>query len=55
MEKMQKPFTEWEKISANYIFVMGLVMTIQKNVLQLNKNTNNLKLGKRCEQTFFQR
>ena len=54
MEKMQKSFTEWEKISANYIFVMGLVMTVQKNVLQLNENTN-LKLAKRSEQTFLHR
>ena len=55
---MKRRPTEWENISANDMTDKGLLSNIYKQLIQLNtKNTKqpDIKMGRRTEQTFFQR
>ena len=45
---------EWKKIFANLVSEKGLITRINKDLLQLNKNTIK-KIGKAFEYTFIQR
>ena len=45
--------TEWSKIFANDVIDKGLIWKIYKQLIQFN--IKKLKMGKKPEQTFFQR
>ena len=57
IDKTKRQSTEWEKIFANYMTYKGLISNTCKQLIQLNiKNKQpDLKMGRRPEQTFFQR
>ena len=51
---MQRQPSEWEKIIANETKDQGLISKIYKQLMQLNKQSNQ-NMGKRHKQTFLQR
>ena len=54
--KMKRQLIEWEKIFANDITDKELIYNIYKQLIQFNiKKTKCLKMGRKTEQTFFQR
>ena len=53
--KIKRQPTEWEKIFANDTSDKGSLSKIHKELIQLEKNKSNLKMGRRPEQTFLQR
>ena len=57
MNKVKRKCTNWEKIFANHISNEGLIPKIHKELTQLKnkKKQPNQKIGRGCEQTFFQK
>ena len=52
ISKVKRQPSEWEKIIAND---KELISKIYKQLIQINNNKNNQKVGKRPKQTFLQR